>query len=134
MRERTFKQLACISEKDAAAFEEKANDVLAQTPDPEIVIDQTRPFTMYVLYKVSKDIPESALELLEMLDPNGGHAQCMECQYFVKDKDARKKWGMCQKKDERTRCDSRACEVYYLELRKDAAPLIEQYEQIPFKR
>ncbi len=135
MKERIFKQLACVSENDAANFENKANDILAQTPDPEIIIDQTRPFTMYVLYKVSKNVPESALELLELLDPNGGHATCEDCDYFIKDKDHRKKWGICsRKKGERTHINGRACEFYYLELRKDAAELIKKYEQIPYKK
>ena len=135
MKERVYKQLACVSENDATNFESKVNDVLAQTPDPEIVIDQTRPFTMYVLYKVRKNVPECALELLEMLDPNGGHATCKECDYFKKDKDKRKKWGICSRKqNERTRTDARACELYYLELRKDAAELIKKYEQIPYKK
>lgn len=135
MKERVFKQLACVSEDDAANFENKVNDILAQTPDPEIIIDQTRPFTMYVLYKVRKSAPESALELLELLDPNGGHATCKNCDYFIKDKDRRKKWGICsRKKGERTHTDARACELYYLELRKDAAQLLKQYEQIPYTK
>ena len=135
MKERIFKQLACVSEKDAASFEDKVNDVLAQTPDPEIIIDKTKPFTMYVLYKVSKNVPECALELLEMLDSNGGHATCEDCDYFIRDKDRRKKWGICnRKKDEKTRADARACELYYLELRKDAAQLLKQYEQIPYTK
>lgn len=135
MKERAFKQLACVSEKDAASFEDKVNDVLAQTPDPEIIIDQTRPFTMYVLYNVSKNVPESALELLELLDPNGGHATCKNCDYFTKDNDRRKKWGICsRKKGEKTHADARACELYYLELRKDAAQLLRQYEQISYTK
>lgn len=133
MKEKQYKQIYCISEHDAASFEERANDVLAQTPEPEIFIDQSRPFTMYIVYSVSKNIPESALELLEMLDPDGGRANCCDCRYFEPSNDHRKKWGACRKKGQGTRCDSRACEVYYLERRQNAAKLAEQYNNLPFK-
>ena len=134
MKEARLKQIYCISEHDAASFEEKANEVLAQIPDPEIFIDHSRAFTMYVVYSVSKNIPESALELLEMLDPEGDRATCSACKYFKPSDDHRRKRGTCLKKNTVTRCDARACEVYYIERRQDAAALAAQYESLPFEK
>lgn len=134
MKQNTFKQMACISETNAAIFQDKANSILATMADPEIVLDKTRPFTMYVFYSVSKDIPESVLELLELLDADGGHAKCEDCPAFIRSKDKRRKWGGCSRKPgEQTRCDSRACELYYLERRREAERIAEEFKQIPYK-
>lgn len=133
MRTDTFKQVGVICEDNAQAFQEKANELLAQASDAEIVFDQTQPFTMYVLYSVRKNFPESALELLEMLDPDGGHARCEDCPYFEKSTDKRKKWGYCQRKQDKTKIDSRACEVYYIERRKENVAMVEELEAFPYE-
>ena len=97
MRSTKFKQCACISEASAAAFQDAANAILAQTPEPEIVIDKTQPFTAYIFYKVSKKVPETVLELLELLDATGGNATCENCPAFIRSNDRRRKWGSCSK-------------------------------------
>ena len=132
MRSIKFKQCACISEASAAAFQNAINAILQQTPEPEIVIDRTQPFTAYVFYKVSKDAPETVLELLEMLDTDGGRAQCQDCPEFIKSKDKRTKWGKCGRKGTKTRCDGRACELYYLARRREAERIAEEFKQIPY--
>lgn len=131
MKEATFKQLACISEKSAAVFEQKTNYILSQMEDPEIILDRSQPFTAYIIYSVRKDYPETVLELLEMLDGNDGRASCADCPAFIKSKDKRRKWGSCKRKAEKTRCDARACELYYLERRREAERIAEEFEQIP---
>ena len=134
MRVNNFKQMACISENNAALFQERVNSILTQVPNPEIVLDRTRPFTVYVFYEIRKDVPETVLELLEMLDADGGKAKCEDCPAFIRSHDKRKKWGNCRKKpDKPTRCDSRACELYYLERRREAERIAEEFKQIPFK-
>ena len=132
MKSTKFKQCACISELNAGAFQDKANAVLSHLPEPEIVVDQTKPFTMYIFYTVRRDTPETVLELLEMLDADGGHAQCQDCPAFVRSKDRRKKWGSCSRKAEPTRCDARACELYYLERKREAMAIAKEFEQIPY--
>lgn len=134
MKESTYKQIACISESNAEIFQDKANNILATIAEPEIVLDGTRPFTMYILYSIRKDVPETVLELLEMLDADGGHAHCEDCPAFIKSPDRRRKWGGCRRKpDKPTRCDSRACELYYLERRREAERITEEFEQIPYR-
>lgn len=132
MKDTKFKQCACISEASAGAFQDAANAVLARVADPEILIDKTTPFTMYVFYSVHRDTPETVLELLEMLDTDGGHALCENCPAFVRSKDKRKKWGSCRRKSGPTRCDTRACELYYLEKRREANAIAEEFKRIPF--
>ena len=132
MKDTKFKQCACISEASAGAFQDAANAVLARVADPEIVIDKTTPFTMYVFYSVHRDTPETVLELLELLDKDGGHALCENCPAFVRSKDKRKKWGRCRRKSGPTRCDARACELYYLERRREADRIAKEFEQIPY--
>lgn len=132
MRNAKIKQCACISEASAAAFQDAANAILAQTPEPEIVIDKTQPFTAYIFYKVSKEVPETVLELLELLDHDGGRAQCQDCPEFIRSKDKRRKWGKCRRKNTETRTDARACELYYLARRREAEAITNEYKQIPY--
>lgn len=132
MRSIKFKQCACISEASAGAFQDAINAILQQTPEPEIVIDKTQPFTAYIFYKVSKDAPETVLELLEMLDTDGGHAQCQDCPEFIRSTDKRRKWGRCRRKNMQTRIDGRACELYYLARRREAERIAEDFKQIPY--
>ena len=132
MRSIKFKQCACISEASAGAFQDAINAMLQQTPEPEIVIDKTQPFTAYIFYKVHKNAPETVLELLEMLDTDGGQAQCQDCPEFIKSTDKRRKWGKCRRKIEPVRADGRACELYYLARRREAEHIAEEFKQIPY--
>lgn len=132
MRSIKFKQCACISEASAGAFQDAINAILQQTPEPEIVIDKTQPFTAYIFYRVRKDAPETVLELLEMLDTSGGHAQCKDCPAYEPPTDKRRKWGHCRQKNEKTRGDLRACEIYYLGKRHEKLDLYNEYKQIPY--
>ena len=132
MRTAKFKQVACVSETNAAAFQVAANAILSQASDPEIILDRTQPFTAYIFYTVRRNEPDTVLELLEMLDPNGGHATCEECPAFIRSKDKRKKWGACRRKPDPTRCDSPACELYYLERRREAHEITQELAAIPY--
>lgn len=131
MRTTQFKQCACISESSAGAFQDAANAVLAQVPDPEIIVDKTKPFTMYIFYTVRRDTPETVLEALELLDPDGV-ARCKDCPAFVPDSDRRKKRGRCQLRDGVFLQRQPACEFYYLKRRDGNRSIIEEIKQIPY--
>lgn len=132
MKDVKFTQCACISEKSAGAFQNAINAVLQQTPEPEIVIDKTQPFTAYIFYKVHKNAPETVLELLEMLDTSGGNAHCTDCPAYEPPTDKRRSWGRCRQKDAPTKGRGPACEIYYLGRRRDGVDLYKEYKQIPF--
>lgn len=132
MRSEHYKQVAVVSAPTAEIFEQRMNATLAGMTSPEIVFDQTRPFTATIIYRVRKDVPETLLELLEMIDANGGHT-CNDCPYLSKSKDKRVKWHMCTRKDAKVQITSRACESYYesrLAMYKDA---IEDYRILPYE-
>ena len=131
MKHTTLKQCACISEQSAAAFQDAANALLAQLPDPEIILDQTRPFTMYVFYNVKRDTPEDFLELLEMLDKDGG-ARCADCPAFIPDADKRRKRGRCKLKAGELWRDLPACEFYYMKRRDGKTRIVDELAQVPY--
>ena len=132
MRNDRFKQVACVSAPDAATFETQSNAILAGINDPEIIFDKTRPFTAYIVYRVRKDVPETVLELLELLDDDGGHATCANCPHLQRSEDKRKKWHTCRLTGERTREDSRACEHYYVAKRQTQREALQQYQNLPY--
>lgn len=132
MKTARFKQCFCIAENDAAAFQDKLNSVLAQAADPEVFLDQSRPFTAYVFYHVKKDMPETVLELLRMLDDEHGNAICADCPQFEKSPDKRRKWGKCKKKSEPVKCDAAACELFFLAQRKAQIKIAEEFDSIPY--
>lgn len=131
MKNTKFKQCVCISEANAGAFQDATNSVLAQLPDPEIIVDQTRPFTIYIFYNVQRDTPETVLEALEMLDPDG-MARCKDCPAFIPDADRRKKRGRCQLRDGEFFQKQPACEFYYLKRRDGNRSIVEEIKQIPY--
>ena len=132
MRSTKFKQCACISEASAEAFQDAANAILAQLPNPEIIVDQTKPFTMYIFYTVRRDTPEDILELLEMLDADGGHAHCQDCPAFVPDTDRRKKSGRCKLRADIVSRDYRACEFYYMKRRDGKTRIVDELANVPY--
>ena len=132
MRTTQFKQCVCISEANAAAFQDAANAILAQLPNPEIIVDRTKPFTMYIFYNVQRDTPEDVLELLEMLDADGGHAHCIDCPAFVPDPDRRRKRGRCQLRAGEYFRDLPACEFYYMKRRNSDTRIVDELAQVPY--
>ena len=132
MRSEHYKQVACVSETSPQAFEQKINTILAGITNPEIVLDRTRPFTAYIIYKVRKDVPETVLELLELLDPESKRATCKQCPHFKRSNDRRKKWHPCDIHGRRHE-DQSVCEQYYLERQRELDRAIAEYRNIPFE-
>lgn len=130
MRQDKYKQAIVIAEKDAASFERKLNEALNRVTNPEIQIDNNLPFTAYILYSVCRDVPESVLELFELLD--GCSHSCIECPHFVEPTDKRCKWGSCTLRIEKTRGESRACEHFYVWRLKEIEQAEKLYKELPF--
>lgn len=131
MKTEKLKQCACISEASAAAFQDAANAILSQLSEPEIIIDKTRPFTAYIFYKTRRTMPETVLEALEMLDPDGS-ARCIDCPAFIPDADRRKKRGRCQLRKGEFLQRQPACEFYYLKRRDGNTRIVDELKQIPY--
>ena len=133
MRTEHYKQVAVISETTPEAFENKLNAVLAGITSPEIVFDQSRSFTATIIYKVRKDVPESLIELLELMDNDGEHHTCNECPYLQRSKDKRKKWLVCTHSQGKTQATSRACEAFYMWRLARYKELVEEYKKMPYE-
>ena len=130
MRSDAFKQAIVIQESNAADFQNALNNALSGLNDPEINIEKSIPFTAYIFYTARRDVPESVLELFEMID--GDHHTCEECPYLTMPNYKRVKRGTCSIKSCRTRKDSRACERFYLWKHKQLEQTERLYEQIPY--
>ena len=130
MKRDKVKQVICITDPDPVMFEEKMNEALSKLVDPDVRIFESMPFTAVIMYSVSRELPESVLELLELAD--GEHHVCEECPYYIKPQDRRVKWGACRVQGTKTRGDSRACESYYLYRYKVLAEAKERYLESPF--
>lgn len=132
MKNTRYKQVACISTDDPATFQQQANAILSHTPQPEIIMDPSKPFTMYIIYDVSRREPETFLELLSLMDPGETTATCSACPAFVPDPDKRRKRGRCQfRTDERSRT-APACEFYYMKRRDGKTRIMDELKQLPY--
>ena len=132
MRSEKVKQVKCIHGSSAVDFERKMNEALAPLVDPEIIFDKTAPYTATIVYTMRRDMPDSLLELLEMIY---GSFTCGDCVNFRRPKDKRCKWGKCLAGQEKTREDSRACIKFYIS-DKDVGSLddLRKYvAQIPYE-
>lgn len=130
MKQDKVKQIICITEPDPAVFETKMNDALSNLANPDVHIFESMPFTAIITYTVSRDMPESILELFEMVD--GEHHTCSGCPHYVAPEDGRRKWGSCSATLTKARGDSRACEHYYLYRYKALTEARDKYLELPF--
>ena len=124
------KQVICVSESNAEAFEDKMNEALSGLSDPEIMFDTNRSFTAVIVYNVRRDVPEDIIELFEMIE--GNNRRCIDCPHYVAPTDKRRKWGTCSKSAKSVRPEGRACELYYLIRYKALTDAADQYKAIPY--
>lgn len=130
MKQDRVKQIICISEDNAADFEERMNDALSNLSDPEIHMYENNPFTAVIVYFVKRNIPEDLLELFELVE--GESFSCLDCPHYVRPTDKRRKWGECSIMLKPTRADSRACEKYYAFRYKMLSEAKERFLELPF--
>ena len=130
MRTDKVKQVICIAETSAEAFELKMNEALSGLSDPEILFDTNRSFTAVIIYHVRRDVPEDIVELFEMIE--GNNRRCYDCPHYVAPTDKRKKWGTCSTSAQRVRPEGRACEKYYLIQYKALTEAADQYKSTPY--
>lgn len=130
MRQDRIKQIICINASSPDDFQDRMNEALSHVSNPEIMFYKDMPYYAVISYAVRRDMPESALELFEMVEGKG--YTCEACPHFGKSDDKRKKWGYCTLTSEPTRIDSRACERFYVYRYKVLADAKDQYLELPF--
>lgn len=107
-KKRTF--LTAIQADNAEDFTRRMNEELEKRDAPKITYITNVPFTAYIEYVESREIPETLKEKYEL---NKDTRPCSACPYFRRTKDRRYKWHYCiQKQKAVTECQG-ACEVYY---------------------
>lgn len=104
-------QMICISETSGQLFELKMNEALKSLVNPDIRLDQTRPFTAYIFYQVQHDIPESIIEAIELIE--GSKHYCDECPACEIPEDKRKKWYFCLHHKKKIHNGQTACIDFY---------------------
>lgn len=62
---------------------------------------------------------EEEKTIADLFEEAGCGAKCSECPHYAEPTDGRVKWTVCEKAHRRVSKDSRACDSYYLERRKD---------------
>ncbi len=130
MRSEHYKQAIVVQGSNAIDFQNQLNNALSGLVNPEIVIERSIPFLAYIFYNASKDVPESVLELFEILD--GEYHVCEECPYFTRPSDKRMRRGSCSVKAYNPRMDERACESFYLWKTREIEEAEKIYKQIPY--
>lgn len=131
MRQDKVKQVICIAGSNEEDFQNRMNEALSHLSNPEIKFFPEMPYYAVIVYTVKRDMPEDALELLEMVE--GRTYRCEACPHFGKESnDKRLKWGYCALTCKPTRIDSRACEQFYVYRYKLLSDLKEKYLDIPF--
>lgn len=64
-------------------------------------------------------IYEEEKTIADFFEEAGCGANCSECPYFTEPTDGRVKWTVCEKAHRRITKDSKACDSYYLERRRN---------------
>ena len=108
------KQIICIQEQSAAAFQAKVNEALLTVASPTIEMDRNVPFTCYIFYTVEIQEPETIADEYELA---GCGKTCGDCPHFEDTGDKRRKTFKCAYAEYGvSRGTMPACDKYYEEL------------------
>lgn len=118
MRDDIYMQMYCVSESNGKIFEMKMNEILLTVRNPKIEIDKTKPFTAYIFYKITQDIPETVEEAFSLVEKQKHH--CTECPHFERNKDKRRRWHWCLYHKKKIHQDNTVCETFYQERTSEA--------------
>lgn len=103
-------QITAIQETTAEGFTQAMNLELEKRNEPKITYITSVPFTAYIEYTETVEVPESLREKYEL---NHDTRYCSQCPYFQRTKDKRYKWHFCIQKQKAVLENGCACETYY---------------------
>lgn len=122
----TGKKFEAVSGKDAFDFEVKLNAALdalnRQGVKYELSFNHNVGFCAYIVWEERMEIPETVRDEYEQV---GEKHNCIECPYFVRPTDGRRKNTRCPKIGKLTRADDCCCDLFYEELDKGMLKIIE---------
>lgn len=121
----------CVEGRDGADFMAKLNAAFAEYDAKGIKYtyqaDISKGFIAYIFYEQSVDIPETIKEEFERADEK--HT-CIECPYFNRPFDGRRKWVRCDANKCICRADGACCDRFYNELLNGVIELVDPYYEV----
>ena len=122
------KQVKIITGNGAFDFESKLNAVLSDLNNRgikyELQLNPSTGFLAYVVFEDNRQIPETIAEEFEL---GGEKHTCIECPYFVRPTDGRRKYTKCVYGKLRGR-DSACCDEFYEQLADGKIELVEVWK------
>lgn len=126
MLTRNTKHIEVVVGNSAEEFQAKLNTLFLSLAEDGVKFDlQTNVatgFVAYIIYDIVEEIPETIREQFE--EGEEKHT-CIECPYFVRPFDGRRKYTKCPKCNRVTKADNFCCDAFYEELFDGAIELIE---------
>lgn len=123
---RTGKKFKAVVGSDSFDFEVKLNAALDNLNKAgfkyELTFNYNAGFCAYIVWEETLEIPESAKDEYEQI---GERHNCIECPYFVRPTDGRRKYTRCRNTQKLTTADCNCCDQFYEELDKGMIKLIE---------
>ena len=121
----TGKRIKVISCHDGFDFETKLNAHLQQLDKEgvhyEVQLDLSAGFIAYVLREEKSSIPETVAEEYQQA---GESHTCIECPYFVRPTDGRRKYTRCERCNKLRTANTPCCEDFYILLDKGEINLV----------
>ena len=106
MRREERVKFYCISGTTPEEFQTKMQDVLSKVSEPEIHFP-AKPLMAYVYYRDIAYVPET---LREQMRDRGEVYTCVQCPYFERTNDLRKKWHYCVFHQQKCHMESECCD------------------------
>ena len=120
------KQVKVICGQNAFDFESKLNSTLSTFNEQgiryELQLNPTAGLIAYIIYENNTRVPETMRDQFELV---GESHTCIECPYFVRPTDGRRKYTRCSKIEGLTSATSRCCDCFYDELADGKIRLVE---------
>ena len=120
------KQVKIVSGRDAFDFETKPNGVLKTLNEKgaryTMQLDPKAGLIAYITVEEEISVPQSVAEEYELV---GELHRCVECPFFVRPTDGRRKYTRCPNAHRLTSADGKCCDSFYEQLDKGMLTLIE---------
>lgn len=131
MLTRETKHIEVVAANSAEQFQHDLNKLFLSLAERgvkyELQTDVSKGFIAYVIYTVSAQVPETIGEQFEM---GGEKHTCLECPYFVRPVDGRRKYTRCPLNNYITSGDKSCCDGFYEKLFKGEINLIDPYYEV----
>lgn len=131
MLRRETKHIEIVAANSAEQFQHDLNKLFLSLAERgvkyELQTDVSKGFIAYIIYNDSVDVPENLKEQFEL---GKEKHTCIECPYFVRPTDGRRKYTKCPLNNYITKSDCDCCEKFYEKLFAGEIELIDPYYEV----